>query len=368
MNLFAVAATFLKESLRNKSALLYMVLSPIVLLTILSLALSGDFYQEAQSMEEFRLELSYSIEEGYGSALVEAYVKGFEASPQVRVTRTPTLEEGKSRITGYVSDYHLHFGEHGLTEYLVDLPRMKSGVLMGINGLVQESIRLGQPLSMETAAPLVGINQRNAIPMTSVDYYSVVVLTMIMTYGVIYAIYSIKEEKDNMTYFRIIASPVTTTDYFFGKLLANVTLVLLYMVPVLLYGQLVLRANWQNSLAFTLLLLLSYSIMISAFGMAIGTLVKNTEFADNILQRVFIPIMAFLGGSYVNLENFANPILERLSLISPIRWVNTAIFNHMYYGTSTRALVTLSVNLVLTLLFIGLSLHAFRRGDEYGYN
>lgn len=68
-----------------------------------------------------------------------------------------------------------------------------------------------------------------------------------------------------------------------------------------------------------------------------------------------------LGGSYVPLSTLNSPLLNQLSNISPIKWVNDSLFYLIFGGQNNPIPVTLMVNIGLGTAFILLALIGMRK-------
>jgi ABC-2 type transport system permease protein len=74
--------------------------------------------------------------------------------------------------------------------------------------------------------------------------------------------------------------------------------------------------------------------------------------------------MVFLGGGYVPLSVMGEGISE-LSVISPVKWVNTALFNVIFDGNYSGVAEAVGINLGIALLLITLSAILSRRNRAY---
>lgn len=78
-------------------------------------------------------------------------------------------------------------------------------------------------------------------------------------------------------------------------------------------------------------------------------------------SNAVIPIFAFLGGSYVPLATLNSSLINQLSHISPIKWVNDSLFFIIFGGQNNPIPITLMVNLGIGTAFVILALVGMRK-------
>lgn len=97
-----------------------------------------------------------------------------------------------------------------------------------------------------------------------------------------------------------------------------------------------------------------------AIGIGLATGIRNQSFLT-VASNAVIPVFAFLGGSYIPLSTLNSALINQLSNISPIKWVNDSLFYLIFGGQSNPIPVTLMVNLGIGTAFILFALVRMRK-------
>ena len=82
--------------------------------------------------------------------------------------------------------------------------------------------------------------------------------------------------------------------------------------------------------------------------------VRNQRMISSVLT-VVIPIAAFLGGSYIPLSVFQSSLLDKLSMFSPIHWMNKAMFQLIFDVPNSQVYQVLFLNVTLCILCLVIS-------------
>lgn len=82
----------------------------------------------------------------------------------------------------------------------------------------------------------------------SMDYYAVVMTTMIALYAAMGASFLIRGERIRKTGDRLIAAPISKAEIFIGKVLGSLVANALCILLVMLFSKFVFQANWEITL------------------------------------------------------------------------------------------------------------------------
>jgi ABC-2 type transport system permease protein len=93
--------------------------------------------------------------------------------------------------------------------------------------------------------------------------------------------------------------------------------------------------------------------MAISLGVVCAFLIKNDGAASGILNML-IPTVVFLGGGYVPLSTMGEGV-SRLSVISPVKWTNEALFKIIYNNDYSAVLPAIMICLGVAALFIMIS-------------
>jgi ABC-2 type transport system permease protein len=195
---------------------------------------------------------------------------------------------------------------------------------------------------------------------SSMDYYAVTMLTLIIMYGSNTGMYGIAGERSSKTRDRILSGPVKKYEFLAGKTLGGIFVTALQVIVVIVVSKYGLKANWGEDIFTVFLTVLSLIVMSISLGVGLGFIFEKTNVASGILNFV-IPVMAFLAGAYVNLDGIESNVFQTLTYISPVRWTNKAIFGVIYNSDYSKVIPAILINLTISAVFIVVCSVLFRR-------
>ena len=187
------------------------------------------------------------------------------------------------------------------------------------------------------------------------DYYAIVMTTMVALYGAMGASNLIRGERIRKTGDRLIAAPITKAEIFIGKILGNMVANALCILLVVLFSKFVFQANWGDHLGVVLLILLTEVLLATSFGLGIGYITKTGE-ASIAIILVIVQLASIFGAYFVVEENF-------VTNLSPLTWANTAVMKIIYANDVGAALPVISLNIGISALFLFISIIALRRRE-----
>jgi ABC-2 type transport system permease protein len=187
-------------------------------------------------------------------------------------------------------------------------------------------LRILERFEQSWAPQQFGAGQVRAVPITrvwfnpSMTFTAFMVLSMISQVGLMVGVFqsaaSIVREREAGTIEQLMLTPVRTGELFAAKSLPTVAMGLLSVFPTLLI------AAWfgvplRGSLVLFLALTALYLVSAVAIGVLIGSVCRTLQQALLLSFFVLFPIL-FLSGTLVPIESMP-PVLQRLSLLSPVR-------------------------------------------------
>ncbi len=193
-------------------------------------------------------------------------------------------------------------------------------------------------------------------PISSMEYYSVAMLTMFILFAAGHGGRMLLEEKDNITYQRMIIAGTPKLGILAGKFFSVFLIALLQIVIMIAFSHFALKVNWGGGLPVALISL-SAAFAIAGIG---STLASATYRAGNykmasIFETVIIQSMALLGGSFFPIDIMPS-IFQKLSFFSVNGVALKAYLKIMMgYGTSEvmfHITVLMAVGAVFTLLSV----------------
>jgi ABC-2 type transport system permease protein len=184
-----------------------------------------------------------------------------------------------------------------------------------------------------------------------------VALMFVFIFGMNAAVLLVSE-RDTGTLQRLYTLPVSRMVIIAGKLVGHLVYVLLIFLVLVLVGAL-FGVAWGNNVIGIALLMVVFSLMATALGMTLATIVRTSEQADNIATLLMM-IAAPLGGAWWPLE-IVPDFMKTIGHISPIAWGMDAFHEMMFYGGSVMDILPmLGVLLGMTVVFFAFGVWNFR--------
>lgn len=369
MDIFSILLKEVKQNIRNRRSMTMMVLFPIILMVVLGTALAGVFH----STDRFKdIDVIYTNPDGTPyTRLFETFLeKGGEMG--IKFTGTENAKVGKDNIKGGKYACFIKVDSKGLVLYKNNGNAMKAGIVEAfLDSFLQRYSAITAIAGVNPAA--AGMVSRaegstdyvKTLTLGSVktpgamDYYAVSMLTLIVLYASITGTSAIVNEKTTKTANRILSSPVTKYEFLTGKILGTVAITLVQVFIVVIFSKVVLKSYWGSHMGTVLAIVAAEVVMAVSLGLGLAFVLKDRVVSQGILNLI-IPVIAFLGGGYVPVETFGKNMLM-LSEISPLRWVNKAIFEIIYSNDFSTVGTAILINLGIAAVFVVISAFGIRR-------
>ena len=355
----------LRVVLRDRVALMFIFLMPIVLIMILSFALGGMFAEESISIgtinvavvdddnapeaayesslyalldnEDIAAFLDYqvmdaaqaqakldnreadviiTIPKGFHEGVTQA-LAGTQASQQLSVVGSPnsTLKAGiaASIITSYTDT---------LSRLSADMALLMETISQSGGMTAQTMARLDIASFMRQLAnaPTVdisyeGVAARKAL--SSFSYYSIAITCMFVLYSAGQGSGFLYTESEERTLQRLSAAGVSRRKLLIGKCVAVFLLCLLQLTVLLGFSSLVFGLDWGNPLVF---LAISACVAVSVTGLGALLMVlvyrAGNPSIGNVFQSMIVQVFALLGGSFLPLAMLP-AVFSTLALFTP---------------------------------------------------
>lgn len=312
----------LKKELRvfftKKGNLIFMVLMPILLISLFSFAL-GDYIKADYKTFENGKALYYE-----------------ENAPAEMMDRFSSITDRISASTGVVFE---QTGDYKKAQEAVESSKVYGVIMITSNGFDYFRSTFNEPeggrlvrtlfvqLSNAAALQTVSIQKvnLNTKQLDSKIYYTFSALAFsIMFMGLLVA-HSVYDEKELSTIERIRLSKAGIGGMMTSKILTGICCGIGQVIVVFLFSNLILGVDWGNRLpwiGFVFILLILFS---AVFGSVIGMLSKNKAMCQSIVM-MFAMLCGYLGGSITPLYLLENmPVLSTIIRLSPLYWTNQAL-------------------------------------------
>lgn len=182
----------------------------------------------------------------------------------------------------------------------------------------------------------------------SYDYYGITMMIYIILNSSTIAANSFMEERLKKGNMRIIYSPLPKSFIYTSKILAAFIFSTLCNLIVIFFLYFFLNINFGgNNIGFVLIILLAFELFSSALGVLLCCIFKS-ESTTNQLLSIVINILALIGGLFFQLDGFGS-VIEKLSYVSPVKWIVNTILQIIYDKNLSYFLPTTLILLVLSI-------------------
>ncbi|WP_312473707.1 ABC transporter permease [Neobacillus sp.] len=368
MNILNIAWKGIKKDFRDTRALFFMLAFPIILILVLGTALSNTF---TTSLPVDDLHVLYK-DTTQGRSF-QQFITVAEKSG-IHFKKATDKMDGKREVKQSTYDGYVEVTEKGVQLYVNNGNSIKGNILQGMLSAyvdkdnIASEIMKAAPKKLE-AAFTTG-NQRDFIKETSLnpnkqpgsmDYYAIVITTMIVLYGAMSASSLIVSERVRRTADRLIAAPVRKSEIFIGKVLGSLVSNGLCVILVILFSKLLFNANWGDHLGLVFLVLLTEVVFAVSIGIGVSFLTK-TNTAPQAILMLFVQLSSFFGGAYFKIEN-PEGIFKFITDLSPLTWMNSAMTKIIYANDFAAAIPAISINLIGSFLFLLVAIISLQRRE-----
>ncbi|HEL1205413.1 SagG family ABC transporter permease subunit [Streptococcus equi] len=363
-----------KESLqifRDRTALLMMVVFPILMILILSFAFKSSFNTAATVP---KLTVRYQLEgkeTEYQKNFI-TFLKLLNKELHLEAKETKNIAKAKQKVSEGAltaalevkSDQNIEVTTNSINQQNADLINMLVNIYVD-NAKTYDSIANLYPEAISNIKKrkidyIASSSVQTSKGMSSADYYAISMFTMITFYSIMSAMNLVLSDRQQGVASRIYLTGVSNSAILLGKLIGGMLATAVQLTILYVFTRFVLRVNWGTNDWQIIGVTASLVYLSVAIGIGLATGIRNQSFLT-VASNAVIPIFAFLGGSYIPLSTLNSALINQLSNISPIKWVNDSLFYLIFGGQSNPIPVTLMVNLGIGTAFILFALVRMRK-------
>lgn len=363
-----------KESLqifRDRTALLMMVVFPILMILILSFAFKSSFNTAATVP---KLTVRYQLEgkeTEYQKNFI-TFLKLLNKELHLEAKETKDIAKAKQKVSEGAltaalevkSDQNIEVTTNSINQQNTDLINMLVNIYVD-NAKTYDSIANLYPEAISNIKKrkidyIASSSVQTSKGMSSADYYAISMFTMITFYSIMSAMNLVLSDRQQGVASRIYLTGVSNSAILLGKLIGGMLATAVQLTILYVFTRFVLRVNWGTNDWQIIGVTASLVYLSVAIGIGLATGIRNQSFLT-VASNAVIPVFAFLGGSYIPLSTLNSALINQLSNISPIKWVNDSLFYLIFGGQSNPIPVTLMVNLGIGTAFILFALVRMRK-------
>lgn len=377
-----IKATIL-NCIRDRKNLIFMIFFPLFLVFLIGSATSNYFDKENNNVAIEDLSIYY-IDEG-DEKTKEVFntfidvVKGSKDLENIELKEISNIDEGKKEVRVNRAIL-LYLKNNNIEMYSNNNSSIRASIVYQIIESISD--RYNAITEVYTINPLKAeeiINSDNTfnfieeenIPYeqspSSMDYYGVAEIGLMLFYFVSYPLFNLKHDRKNNIKDRIKLSGISTSKYYLASFIGF--FIFSYGVSLITYilSNILFDVNYGNNLLIMPLAMIPFLIIVNALGTIIPIISSDDKVAVTILQNIVIPVLCFLGGGYMAMYGDMKGIFNIITKISPLRWFNNSIFRYIYSNDNSLLIDWLTfggITLVVTVIIIYLITRREDKGNE----
>lgn len=179
---------------------------------------------------------------------------------------------------------------------------------------------------------------------TSMSYYTVGMLLMMIFYGTEYGCEGVGEDYLGVLGERKKLTPIKQWKLYVGKMIGLTLVSVVQAIFIMLFAGIVYGVDWGSNYLMLLFVVTTFSALTTTLGAMLCMLTKDVQKGE-VISIVLIIACTFLAGGFVATE-FGG--LER---ISPSYYAKTALFNVVYGSNNQLVFQCIGIMWVITALF-----------------
>ena len=197
----------------------------------------------------------------------------------------------------------------------------------------------------------------------SYDYYGITIMIYMIFMTSSLSANSFMEERIKKGNMRLIYAPLPKSYIYISKIVATFIFSTICHLLVILMLILILNVNFGgNNIIYIILVLIIFEGLSSILGVLFCIIFKSENTANQVLN-VIINVFAILGGLFFRVDSLGS-VLEKISYISPIKWIVSSVFKVIYDKYFSYYIPTLS--LLILLCIVGLIIcKKLYKGEDY---
>ncbi|MBF0746702.1 ABC transporter permease [Gemella sp. 19428wG2_WT2a] len=372
MKIYYIAKSEILRIYRNKKHLFMLILFPILMITILSTAFKENF-TSTYTLPKMSISyyLSSSNKDYNDNFLKFVTTVSSEVDIEFKKINSEEFNNEKEKLeNGELTALIKTEDDKSLTVFLNNIKKDNADFVTLLLKVFIDTEQTLTAVASEFPEKLQNIKEVNEdlvnkkvieskTGSTSTDYYTISMYTLMGLYGLSLCTELFFTERKLKTLDRISISKSSKLEIIFGKFLGYLGIMTIQLSILFVFSIYVMKANWGNQYWIIGLLTFSLIFFTAATSLFLSTFFKNKKLISNVINLI-IPILGLLGGSYIPLSTFQSELLNTLSFLSPLKWMNDSIFYLIFGGSWNPIAGTLLINLGLGTLLLVLAIFSFK--------
>lgn len=227
-----------------------------------------------------------------------------------------------------------------------------------ISDIINDSLKTNRVISYADES-IELVKTMKSTDNTSVNYYGIAMITLTVLFASVTGAYNMIKERTEKTLDKILILSISKKDIILGKLLGLSIISLIQILIVILISNKILHVNFGENLKVIILILYLESCLSIAFGLFVGICINDSKSCWLVLLSI-IMTDGLIGGSIIPLYSMNKYVVNYISVLSPITYVNSCVFNVIYLNDMKLVspliiifLVCISLLSVLSIIYLG---------------
>ncbi|MGG7057328.1 ABC transporter permease [Clostridium nigeriense] len=378
--MIAIIKATILNCIRDKKNLIFMILFPLFLVFLIGNTLSSYFDKMNNNVAIEDLSIYYVDEsDTRTSEVFDTFIEIVKESKDIEnvdVKEISNIDDGKKEVR-VNRNILLYLKDNTIEMYSNDNSYIRSSIVFQI--LESISDRYNAIAEVYTINPLKAeeiikyennenfIEEEN-IPYdqspSSMDYYGVAEIGLMMFYFINYPLFNLKQDKRKNIKDRIKLSGISTPRYYLSSFIGF--FIFSYGVSLITYilSKILFNVNYGDNLLIMPLAMIPFLILVNGLGTMMPMIFKDDKVSVTILQNIIIPVLCFLGGGYIAIYGEMDGIFNLVTKISPLRWFNSSIFRYIYSGDKSLLISWLIFGVIALVVILILIYIITRREDK----
>jgi ABC-2 type transport system permease protein len=366
--IFAIAAGELRLVMKERSALIWMLIMPVAFIGLFGKLMSGNegpVRTALSVVDQDRSFLSTSFIEnlrGEGFSIAAVNPDSAETIQSVRRLTIPLgfsdslasgnrvavrLDMGRSSNSERDLSAEVHV-QKAIVRTLAVLAEIDTAETRAMLPVQNASFQ-ARFASLSARPPVVEVDSRNAgrgraVPSGFAASAPAMLVLFMLVNTVIYSAVLLTQEKQTRCLARLASQPVSRFGLLTGKLLGRLVLALGQSIVLLVVGSLLYRVYWGPSPAGLVFLLVCLGLACSSLGILLGAVLRTPEQAGAV--GWILPLfLSAIGGCWWPLE-IVPQWLQIVGHVSPAAWAMGALHGLISFGRGGEVVIVPSLVLL----------------------
>ena len=184
---------------------------------------------------------------------------------------------------------------------------------------------------------LIGEGLKNTNAPNAKVSFSIGFLIMFVMFSLLLGAGEILEEKKNFTWYRLISTPSSTYSIMLGKILGLFFQGGFQILILVLFGKFILGVGWGKSIFLTALLMGVFLLSIISFGIFLSTVLRTNAQVNSIVPLLVVST-SMLGGCYWPTE-ITPKFMQMLGKTTPQYWAIKGLDNLVVYNMGLSSII-----------------------------